>query len=198
MTKKLRHEPLYVAPGIVGWIDSHENPIVYDEIRNEHLNPDDVFDKIKIYERQVEEWFINRATDLLEKENYSLIVLMVCLSYLEGVEQYRRGESSRGRSQEFFVGAFKRLYPNKYSDNDLEDFYRQARCGLFHNGMIESRIIFSNSRFRLALKFSPNSDIEVNPKLLLRDVKKDFRKYIGELKKNQALRDVFHSRFSIR
>lgn len=199
MVKKLRQgEPLYLAPGIKGWIDNQYRAKVIDEKNGQFLNPDNTFDKIKIYERQVKGWFLNRASRFLRGDKNDLIVLMVCLSYLEGIEQYRRGESSHRRSQEFFKGTIHRLYPGKYSDPDLTDFYHEARCGLFHNGMIDKRIIFSCTRFDSALEFKDNGDIEVNPKLFLRDIKEDFKNYIRELKRNRELQRNFNNQFNVR
>lgn len=102
MTKKLRSYWLHVAPDIIGRIDRGRT-IVIDERNNQNLDPYNIDDKIKIYQRQVKEWFLERATYLLRGSNYGLIVLMVCLSYLEGVEQYRKGRSSRNHESTVFL-----------------------------------------------------------------------------------------------
>ncbi|MCD4783810.1 MAG: hypothetical protein K8T10_08305 [Candidatus Eremiobacteraeota bacterium] len=204
MPKKiLRREPIYIAPDIKGWIDDRNRPCVRDEKNGRDLDPYDIDDKISIYERQVKGWFLNPATRFIKGKNNGFIVLMICLSYLEGVEQYRRGESSRGRgrSREFFVSALNRIYPNshdlnRYDQDRLEDFYRQARCGLFHNGMTESKVIYEYS-FPNALNFPDNLTIEVNPKLLLQDIRSDFEDYLRALRRNGLLRRKFDRMYRI-
>ncbi|MBN1860320.1 MAG: hypothetical protein JW840_02540 [Candidatus Thermoplasmatota archaeon] len=197
MTKKLRPYWLYVASGIKGKKQGGRD-IVIDEWTNENLDPWDVDDKIKIYERQVKEWFLKRATYLLRGNNYGLIVLMVCLSYLEGVEQYRKGRSSRPNheSKKFFRESLQRLYPGQFTEPQLNVFYDQARCGLFHNGMTEGMIVYSYD-YPHPLDFSELGTIKVNPKILLKDIKKDFRKYLRELYTNQNLRNNFNDMFSV-
>jgi len=197
MAKKLRREPIYIAPGIRGWIDEFGNPTVIDE-RNENSNLDafNVNDKIIIYKRQVEDWFLKPATNLIKykSDNKGFIVLMICLLYLEGIEQYRRGQSSRNRSGEFFAATLERIYPDKYSNAQLRSFYEDARCGLFHNGMVEGKIIINNS-FPQSLQFIGNTDIKISPSKLLRDIKIDFENFINELNENAQSRERFDNMF---
>ena len=58
MPKKLRDEPIYLAPDILAWRDTQWNPVIRDNRTNRELNPNDINDKVYIYERQVNEWFI--------------------------------------------------------------------------------------------------------------------------------------------
>ncbi|MFW6173781.1 MAG: hypothetical protein ACOC5T_08555 [Elusimicrobiota bacterium] len=196
MSKMLREDrPIEIAPKITGQLNQGR-PLVFDEKSGEYLNPSNVDDKIKIYERQVKEWFLNRATRLLRGENNGFIVLMICLSYLEGVQQYREGTYSNWQSKQFFVDAIERLYPGEYSHDDLKDFYKQARCGLFHDGMTRSKVIY-NYGFDSPLRFAGDLTIEVNPKMLLEDIKSDFNGYIEELKRSNNLRNIFDRMFGI-
>lgn len=196
MTKKLRSYPLYIAPGIKGWIDPKKGPIVYDEIHNQNLDPYDISDKIKIYERQVKEWFLKRVSYSLRGKNYGMIVLMVCLSYLEGVQQYRKGRSSENHeSRPFFRESVKRIYP-EFNDTQLNKLYEQARCGLFHNGMTDSMIVYSY-KYDCALNFREEGTIKINPKILLKDIKKDFKKYLRELQTDRDLQRNFDNMFSV-
>src|SRR5690554_3007343 len=116
MPKRLRREPIYIAPEIISRIDDSDRPWVFDERTGEELNPIDALDKIKIYERQVKDWFLNPALNLVKykSENKGFIVLMICLSYMEGVEEYRTGESSRNRSEVFFKNGLNRIYPDRF------------------------------------------------------------------------------------
>jgi len=196
MSKKLRKKPIYIAPDIFGWIDDNYTPHVFDEDNNDELDPNNPMDKITIYERQVVGWFLEPAFALAnyKNKNKGFIVLMICLSYLEGVEQYRRGQNSNNNSRNFFISSMNRIYPNKYSNNDLRSFYSEARCGLFHNGMVRGRIIINNS-FREPIEFL-NNDIKVSPKKFLNDIIKDFEDYIIELRNNRQARDLFDQMYS--
>lgn len=199
MAKRLRqNRPIYIAPDISGVLDNNYNPYVIDERNNQTLDPRNIDDKITIYERQVMDWFLNPAQNLIRyrNKNKGFIVLMICLSYVEGVEQYRQGRRSNGRSRKFFIDSMERMYPNTFTQQDLGDLYSEARCGLFHNGMVQGRIIINNS-FPNSLSFN-NGDIEISPSKFLRDISSDFRNYIQELRNinNAQLRNNFDNMFS--
>lgn len=195
MPKKLREYPIYVAPGIKGELKD-DGPYVFDEETDTVLDPNILSDKITIYERQVKGWFLDRATSISKVRNNGFIVLMICLSYLEGVEQYRVGQRSNNQSRQFFVNALERLYPNQYAKDKLEDLYRQARCGLFHNGMTESKIIYDYD-VTVPIDFSDEFAIVVNPKILLQDIQNDFRYYIQNLRNDSILQANFDRMFTI-
>ena len=196
MSKKLRREPINIAPEIVGWLDENYNPHVFDNRSGRQLDPRNVNHKIEIYERQVKDWFLIPATNLIKykNQNKGFIVLMICLSYLEGIEQYRRGQNSNGNSRRFFVSAMERLYPNEFQNHQLEDFYSEARCGLFHNGMVRGEIIINNG-FQKSIEFV-GSDIKVNPSKFLTDIKIDFENYLQELRTNEQSKNNFSGMYS--
>jgi hypothetical protein len=195
MTKKLRPYWLYIAPEIIGKMDKGR-ALVVDERNNENLDPYNINDKIKIYERQIKEWFLNKVSRSIRGKNYGMIVLMVCLSYLEGVQQYRNGRSSENReSRAFFRESLNRIYP-ELNHWQLKKLYEQARCGLFHNGMTDSMIVYSYD-YDQAFDFNEEGTIKINPKILLTDIKKDFRKYLKELRTNPELRDRFNRMFNV-
>ncbi len=209
MSKQIqRNEEIYVAPQMLGKYEGG-TPVVIDERNpNERLTPTNIEDKIKIYEREVKEWFLKPATDLLSQDcfNNSFLVLMVCMSYIEGVEQYKTGIDSSRRSKECFIDSVKRLYPGKYLDGDVGKLYSKSRCGLFHNGMVKGGVIFNNT-FADVIKFEKNGEvIKINPKALLDDIKNDFERYINELKdinninrdeNSRTCRENFDRMFSI-
>ena len=192
-------------------------PFLIDERNNNtRLDPDNIDHKILIYEREVQDWFINRASKLvkLEGNNYKtwfinhlrklvngedngFIVLMICMSYIEGVEQYKEGQSSNRQSKIMFKQSLEKIYPNLYSDDNLERLYNQSRVGLFHNGMVRGDIIINDS-FPSSLSFE-NEDIKINPRKLLLDIKNDFNNYIMELRntENIVLRNKFNQMFSV-
>lgn len=203
MPKQLRNYPIYIAPQIRGYIDTTGRPIVFDEKTNINLNPDDVNDKITIYERQVKGWFLNRASKFLRGDNNGFIILMLSIAYIEGVEQYMRGESSettrtqRGRSKEFFREGMRRIFNLRETDEILNDFYSQVRCGLFHTGMTQNKVII-NRTFQEPINFSEQDTIKINPKMFLSQVRIDFNAYIKSLRNpnNRTERYNFDIMFS--
>jgi hypothetical protein len=198
MPKKLRTYPIYLAPNIRGLIKSDGSTEVYDEKNKEYLNPNSIDDKIKIYERQVKEWFLERANRLLEGDNNGFIVLMISTSYIEGVQQYLNGQSSNGSSRAVFKQGLNRIFSLSVEDIKLNDFYSQVRCGLFHNGMSDSQVIISSS-FQIPIDFSEYDTIKINPKTILDVIRNDFINYISKLKNqaNVTERENFNRMFSV-
>jgi len=179
-----RNREIYLAPGILGRYE-YSNPIAIDE-RNDcaRLDPRNVETKITIYEREVKEWFLSPASELLDQNSFnnSFVVLMICMSYIEGVEQYKTGIDSNRRSKECFIDSVNRLYPNEFSDRNLGKLYSKSRCGLFHNGMVKGGVVFSNS-YDNAIEFIDNAEtININPRLFLQRIIDDFESYITELR----------------
>lgn len=196
MPKKLRRKPIYIASDIKGWLDKWDNPRAIDERTETELNPNNIDDKIIIYERQVKDWFLIPAKNLVSynNKNKGFIVLMICLSYLEGIEQYRQGRSSRGSSHVFFTAAIQRLYPEKYSNHQLTSLYSEARCGLFHNGMVKGKIIINNG-YRNSLTFN-GDDIKISPRKFLKDITADFENYLNVLKDDNESRLIFNRMYT--
>jgi hypothetical protein len=195
-----RNEEIYLAVEILGRYQDG-NPTVLDERSGEILDPKNIDHKIKIYEREVREWFLNTASRLLENDDFNnaFVVLMICMGYFEGVEQYKTGKGSSARSKDFFKDSFKRLYPGKFRERELDNLYSKSRCGLFHNGMVKGGVIF-NYEFDEPIEFENGGDtIKINPKLLLEDIISDFDLYIRELKNvdNTITRDNFDRMFNV-
>ncbi len=181
-----RDSDIYIAPEIKGM---YRNGVysALDERTGEELNPRNIDDKIFIYERQVKDWFFNRADDLIGRENVSFIIFMIALSYIEGVEQYRTGQSSRGDSSGFFVRSFLRIYP-QFTEVQILRLYGAARCGLFHNGMVSRQIILSDG-YPDSVEFPNDDTIKINHVMFLKDIETDFEEYLNDLR-NEANIDI--------
>ncbi|MPM84312.1 hypothetical protein SDC9_131383 [bioreactor metagenome] len=127
-------------------------------------------------------------------EHKGFIVLMSCISYFEGVEQYKIGISSNRNSRRTFINAINRVYPNKFTNQEIGRLYSQARCGLFHDGMVKGQIIIRNS-YEETIKIT-NNDIFINPKKLLKDICVDFENYLETLRNDHEAREKFDKMFS--
>jgi len=196
MPKRIRRQPIYIAPRILGYYNEADQAVAKDEDTDALLHPNLLDDKIKIYERQVKGWFLDRATTLINLPDSNFIVVMICLSYLEGVEQYRTGLSSNGHSRLFFRNSINRIFPtHNFTDRQLDDLYREARCGLFHSGMVNGKIILSNDPVA-AFTFQDRDNIIINPRLLLDSIIIDFNSYLSDLMADQILREKFNNMFS--
>ncbi len=196
MPKRIRTEPIEIAPNIIGSIQEDGNYFVFDKQNNVPLNPLNLDDKIKIYERQVKGWFLEPTLKMVKykPQHKGFLVLMSCISYFEGVEQYKTGVSSNGNSRTTFINAINRLYPNRFTNQDIGRLYSQARCGLFHDGMVKGQIIISNS-YAETINITHN-DIFINPKKLLKDISDDFENYLETLRNNDEAREKFDNMFS--
>lgn len=98
--------------------------------------------KVDVYEDRVEHWFLKPARELDLNHNHGFVVLMVCLAYVEGVEQYRSGRSANNASQAFFIRSADRLFRAFSVGTARQDWslvYQAARCGLFHQGMTKGQ-----------------------------------------------------------
>ncbi|GBO54738.1 hypothetical protein APA_2789 [Pseudanabaena sp. lw0831] len=201
MSKQIqRNEDIYLAIEMLGKYQD-ENPVVFDERSGETLDPKNLDNKIKIYEREVKEWFLDIASRLAEYDEFKngFVILMICMSYFEGVEQYKTGVASSSRSKECFKDSIKRLYPEKFKDKELENLYSKSRCGLFHNGMVKGGVVFSYS-FDEPIEFLNARDIiKINPKRLIDDIKDDFDRYLNDLKDvtNRTSRENFDRLFNV-
>ena len=196
MSKRLRVTPIHIAPNILGYLDNHGIPHIINEHTYENLSPYDINDKIVVYKAQVNGWFLKPAERLLKsRHNTGFVVLMICLSYIEGVEQYRQGMPSNMNSKSFFINGLKRICPYlNDEDYNLGLLYKEARCGLFHNGMVDKRIIINNS-FSPSIRFE-EEDIRISPSKLLQDINNDFNTYLSELTIDHVLRENFDRMFS--
>lgn len=199
MPKKLRDEPIYVAPDILAWRDHNYFPHFEDSRTGLTLDPYNIESKIMIYERQVQEWFLKRAESLIRRKQNDFIVIMVAVAYIEGNEQYRQGASSNHRSRRFFKDGFQRIFHMPETEcNNIDKLYTHLRCGLFHNGMSGDMVVL-NRNLKKPVVFSDRGTIDINPKLFLKAVSADFTSYIEELRNsnNEALCNNFNCMFSV-
>jgi hypothetical protein len=119
-------------------------------------------DKIDVFEDQVNGWVLSHAKVLASEKNpyrrhCGIAVLMIAGSYFESLASFLRGESSDGKSKQFFAIGLQNVFPDilkaageeKTADPDkvfsdfAGTFYAELRCGLFHEAMIRGRIFIA-------------------------------------------------------
>lgn len=159
----------------------------------------DIETKILVYEDRVKGWFLDVANELKKNNEAGFIILQISLSYIEGNQQYREGKSSRNVSEKFFIRGMSRIFKRRGKNYKklLKDFYKQVRCGLFHDGMTRRNVTISGE-FKKDLLFTKN-EIKINPHKFLDTIYEDFENYIKQLKnkKNARLRKSFEDHMNL-
>ncbi len=178
---------------------------------DQHVDKDILETRVAIYEDQVRGWFHDQAR-ILEKssDHAGFVLLLVAISYVEGYAIFWKGTSSKGHSKEFFRDAFKNVFSIKNADIEMVDkaideFYDQARCALFHTGMIGGTVELSG-KYAAPIKFEIDTalkevrKIEINPHKVLDAIESHFSSYVMRLRNpgEKELRDNFDKAWSLR
>lgn len=199
MQKKLLEDvQTEVAKNIFAFIK--DNKIIVNMDGND-FDFDDRKTKIKVFEVQIKEWFLKRARNLVlidnEKGDHSydndLIVIMICAAYIEGIQQYKAGKSSKNKSGKFFRKSLQAIDEN-ISDDICNNLYASLRCGLFHNAMIGSNIRISRNFNEMLYK--EYGLVTLNPEKLLEALESDFENYLIQLHNNKVTYDKFEKMFN--
>ncbi|MCX6817738.1 MAG: hypothetical protein NTU57_02680, partial [Candidatus Aenigmarchaeota archaeon] len=94
------------------------------------------------------------------------------------------GSSSDRDSKAFFRRGMKRIFNlDNVPDRFIDDFYKQVRCGLFHDGMTRKKVILSGS-FVDAIKIEIDS-ISINTHKFLDKIKDDLANYLSDLRNDK-------------
>ena len=130
------------APNIVFSYHQDEK----DKIKIVEEFEDNFNGKIKIYEDRIRGWFLNFGKDLTKEKHSGFIILMICVAYLEGNQQFREGKESQNNSGEMIKKAISRMIKiPKENERLFNLFVEEVRCGLFHDGMTRKHIFIKNS-----------------------------------------------------
>ncbi len=192
----MRYSELAVSPHFKQYSDRTD--VLVDDRSQKEYPIYDVDTAILVYEDSVRGWFLSYGESLRKDQNAGFVTLQIAVSQIEGMQQYRRGESSEsgkgtpGRSKDFFCEGMRRIFSlDQAADGWLALFYQSCRCGLFHNGMTGRMVVISRE-FAEAIEYV-NHMIQVNPDRFFDAVKNDFETYVHELKekKDTRLRDAF-------
>ena len=162
------------------------------------LEPPFFRDVVDVFEDRMKYWFIGPAKLLLGAEHGEVAAVALTMPYFEGIEIYLSGEDSKGRSREFFMRGFRRVFPGFTGPEYLYErvasgLYESLRCGFAHDAMFRHGIYFSDVRkepFTLTWpKKNGEYDLEgqlesaiVNPRSFVEGVERHFQNYVRELK----------------
>ncbi|EGR1045513.1 TPA: hypothetical protein ACMDP5_003517 [Vibrio cholerae] len=155
-----------------------------------------ISDLIDVFSDLWEGYVFAPVSALLKLQNGEVAAMSVLCSYFEAIESYYTGESSNGRSKEFFKLGFSRVF---VSDNEGLDvvaghFYSHVRCGLAHEGLLSYRVCYSAQGAKPifatypkaedgSLKFKDGIEsLVINPQLIFKCVKMHFDKYVSDLR----------------
>ncbi|MBN1618486.1 hypothetical protein JW887_04035 [Candidatus Dojkabacteria bacterium] len=197
MAKKIREGMwISIAPNIDAIIEDGVAKAYDRDDNGRELNLNNIDDKITIYERQVQKWFLDIAQDLKRNDNAGFAILMIATSYVESIQQTYEGQPSTHASKACFLRGFRRIFDPNSHDNDIRSFYDQVRNGLFHDGMTKDKVII-NSEYEDAIDFSDSDIIKINPHLVLDQICSDFQSYLSKLKNpnESELRTNFDNSF---
>jgi len=108
------------------------------------------------------------------------VILSITIAYIEGNQQFREGKMSENNSKKFFIKGVRRIFDKENVPEDiLKDYYKQIRCGLFHDGMTRGNVVISGE-FPDPLRYT-NGIIKINPHKFLGKIKEDFQRYVSDL-----------------
>ena len=176
------------------------NNEIYDKrnVNGSSLNLNDVQTKIKIYEDRVSGWFLEIAEKLKSDNEAGFVILSMAIAYIEGNQQFREGKMSENNSKKFFIKGVRRIFDKENVPEDiLKDYYKQIRCGLFHDGMTRGNVVISGE-FPDPLRYT-NGIIKINPHKFLGKIKEDFQRYVSDLEQgyDKKLIENFVKRFDL-
>ncbi|HYO87611.1 MAG TPA: hypothetical protein VER79_03130 [Candidatus Limnocylindrales bacterium] len=171
--------------------DEERNVLVYAD--NAEIGYGNINIKIEVYRARVLGWFLDVAKGIVAdgRAPGDYVAVMVALSYIEGLEQFREGkETPRSSSASWFRRSASRIFPEQ-SEEVLQRIWKETRCGLFHAGFPSGKIYLSHDR-RSAIEVDGDR-IYINPNEFVDRVVCHFLYYIDELQneRNADLRKHF-------
>lgn len=202
----VRDRKTEIAKNILAYNGSGEIQIFYYNEKQEMIREDNFnnkITKINIFKTQMEEWFLNRAEELIENPDNDFIVLMICCAYIESIQQYKKGISSVDKSGRFFKESLKSICSDlTLTEENCNKIYSSMRCGIFHNIMINNNLTLKRIKTIENLDDNVYPDTEDNesnkciierdsilkiyPELLLKKIRNDFDTYVEDLKKDSS------------
>jgi len=161
-------------------------------------------DKITIFVARIRGWQLDIADQCIRKiEHSGFAVLHIVFSYFEMISKYKDGYTATSKSEYYFKQGIRYVFPQLNTQPSdavnilLHLLYTGCRCGLYHIGLTDPRIII-DSRTVKSLDFNlKSSTIIINPKSLIKALRNNLQCYEIELRNNNntVLRQNFEKRF---
>lgn len=163
----------------------------------------DLSDKIDKLERHVldRQLHIARALGKHFKEDIdndplsqsAFAIISICFSYFEMIEQFATGQSSHGKSEQFFKRGFASVFGNSVDPVDAARLYSMLRCGMYHSAMPTDRC--GLSRCLQSTVDYVNGVVVINPALLVDALIEHFNQFCAKLRDEcqSDLRNAFET-----
>jgi hypothetical protein len=151
--------------------------------------------KILIYEDRMNGWFLNYGISLKNDPSAGFILLMICVSYLEGNQQFREGRISElHETGSMLSKALRRMLTiPKEHEEAISLFVNAVRHGFSHDGIPRKEVLISNNLAYIMMADPDKKILLINPVLFLDLINLDLELYISSLKNpdNVELRTNF-------
>ena len=142
-------------------------------------------------------------------------IFEMCSSYFEMIAKYENGFAKAGKSGDFFKEGVHVVFPEfrqppqpanvpgvqgkviSLIDVVLDLMYEGIRCGLYHSGITNGKILLTGKIKTPMVLEIQNQWLMVNPHLLVPKLKENLRGYVGRLREinNADLRTKFEARY---
>lgn len=178
--------------------------------------PLNIDDKITIFLDRTNGWQLDIADQCINGKkgpdgeiiakpipNSGFAVLNIALSYFEMIAKYQDGFTRKDKSKYYFKQGVYSVFPQlkkgplKIVDSLMDVLYSGGRCGLYHSGITDPRIILTGDiKFRMEFD-AERSRLIINPHLLIPALKVHLKDYGEQLRdvNNSLLRKNFEKRF---
>ncbi len=127
-------------------------------------------DLIDVFEDAWKGYILSPAQAVLNSPNGDIAAVTLLSPYFESIESLHQGKPSEGRSRDFFVAGFLRVFEKisgldgaKDAENAAKAIYRNVRCGAAHSGFPTYRVGFhrtNSSAFILTYRRLPDGNLD--------------------------------------
>ena len=164
--------------------------------------------KIVIFQKQTFGWQLDIANscingDLPSMRHSGFAVLMIVFSYFEMIAKLKAGYTKQSASEHYFRCGVIDVFPHVAAlpvdgRNDLlKILYRSVRCGLYHAGTAQPRLVISGDYSQALVYDEETGKARINPHKLVPHMIGHLSVYVASLgdPANTELRRNFEERF---
>jgi hypothetical protein len=172
--------------------------------RSDFSGPFTVDDLVKIYDARARGWFLKWVEELHPKNGAGFAALQLALSYFEHhAILYQGNRSSNKKSVQLFTDGFLSVFPPggrttpKMATEIAVLVYKDARCGLFHQGITGPRVVLLDHGVVMTAKINPTTGkveaVAVDIHKFVERIEEHSKQYISRLRdpNETALRQRF-------